>query len=396
MTLSRQTGFLVAANALLLGLAFAAGRWVATPEKAFAAEREPAGAGEAARPRGTDDVPAARRGPSVDAVKLRDALAAGAVQPGSQRALDDFTERLLALAAVDPRMALDLAAQRLEPPLREETMSKVLAVWAERNPDSAWAWAKAGAGKSCDFADTVLGKVAEAQPDLAWEFATELAPRVPDEAAGLYVSALRGMMFAGSYEEAARLLVDAKLPPQAANADYGLGGFLASSWAAFDPESAGEWVSSLPADSRARKQALAGLAQSWPEVDPRGAADFAKQLPPGAERVAMLSAAVNGWYASAPEQVGNWIANIPRGADYDEFAAAISTAPRIVAAGPENSIAWARSISDESLQVDSLARIFTAWIGLADAPAFAYLQDRQMFPPGIRAKLIRRLGLNMP
>ncbi|MGC3991354.1 MAG: hypothetical protein QM796_17060 [Chthoniobacteraceae bacterium] len=349
---------------------------------------------------GADHSAAAAAGaPAVDAHKLRaleEAVVGQMAHLGSQAQFDTLLDELATLAASDPRRAMELARQQLKPPFLDQALAKILARWVETDPAAAWVWAKQNPGEDHVFPDQVLNQVAMTQPDLAWSFAAELAAKAPEESPGFYVSALRGMLYAGNFQAAARLLGSAQLPQKSLDANYGLPGFIASSWAAADPEAAGQWVLSLPGAGNARQQAITGLAQAWPQVDPQGAVNFATQLPASASRLALLTAGVSEWYARDPAQVNAWASAIPHDGDYDQFAAAISSAPNLVSTSPPDSIAWAESISNPELEVQSLAQIFNHWIQMSDTPALAYLQNAKAFPPAIRALLLHRLGLNMP
>jgi hypothetical protein len=307
----------------------------------------------------------------------------------SEQAYDKMMKLLLALAAVDPNAAVEYAVHNLKPPFQSQALTKVLGVWAGNDGVSAWNWAKKNESGNSLFTGAVLKEIASAQPDMAWQFATELAKTTPDRAAGLYVSAMSGMMYMGKYQDAARLLDSAILPPEAAQSSFGLTGLLAGQWGSFAPADAAQWVLTLPQGSNARSQALLALGQSWANVDPAQATDFASQLPASAERISMLTAGLNAWAASDPRAASQWVSSISPGADYDQFAAAIAAAPNIINSSPEDSVAWALAISDDNLKMDSLTKVFTQWFQVADVNAMAYL--RQM-PPAMQNELRSRLG----
>ncbi|HVM61349.1 MAG TPA: hypothetical protein VMV72_10830 [Verrucomicrobiae bacterium] len=308
----------------------------------------------------------------------------------SEQAYDKLMQRLLALAAVDPHGAVDYAVHHLKPPFQEVALTKVLGVWAGNDSQSAWDWVKTNKADDSLLVGTVLNEVGKTQPDTAWRFATELGSTMPQEAAGLYVSVINGMLYAGRYEDATRLLDSAVLPKNVRESEYGLAGFLAGQWAEYQPNRAAAWVLTLPEGGSARRQALAALGQSWAVVDPEGAANFAAELPPGPERVSMMASAVDAWFAKDPKQVDTWIAMLPQGADYDQFAAAIAVAPRIINSDPEASVQWAMAISDDELRMQSLSKVFVQWFQQADVDAMAYLTQ---MPPAIQSELRKRVGI---
>jgi hypothetical protein len=309
---------------------------------------------------------------------------------GNEQAYDQMMKTLLALAAVDPASAIDFALHQLKPPFQEQALAKVLPLWAKQNPQAAWDWVKTQKAEDSPLTGAVLKQVAEIQPDKAWQFATELAKTMPNDAAGFYVSAMNGMIAVGKYDDAAKLLNSAVLPSKSLDSPYGLTGFLVSEWATYQPDQAAAWILTLPQNSNESKQAIIALGQVWANIDPQQSIDFASQLPPSPERISMLTSAVNAWYASDPAQVSSWVSNIPKGPDYNQFAAAIALAPRIINSSPETSVAWAMDISDNDLKMDSLTKIYSYWLETENPNASNSLSQ---LPTDIRSNLLKRLNL---
>jgi len=306
---------------------------------------------------------------------------------------DKMMQLLLTLAAIDPNAAIDYALQHLKAPFQEKALSAVLGVWAKADPQSAFNWVRTSKSADTFLADAVLNDAAGAHPDMAWAFATQLGGANPDEAAGYYVSAMNGMISAGNYVDAARLLGSAVLPAKAQQSEYGLAGLLAGEWAEYEPDQAAAWVLTLPEGGNARRQAVIALGQSWANTDPQQAVNFATQLAPSPERMSMLTTAVSAWLSSNPAQANAWISTVATGPGYDQFAAAISVAPQMVNSNPEGSVTWAMDISDNALKMDSLTTIFAEWFQHADVPAMAYLTQ---MPPDIQDELFKRLNFRRP
>lgn len=310
----------------------------------------------------------------------------------SERAYDQMMDLLLALAAKDPNAAIDYILHTLKPPFQNRALNGVLAVWAGNDGPSAWNWVKANRSGDSLLTGTVLNKIGSQSPAMAWQFATELATNQPDQAAGLYVSALSGMMYTGKYQDAARLLDDAVLPTNQTQASFSLTSLLASQWGAYAPADAAQWVLSLPAGD-AKVQSLVALGQSWANVDPAQAVAFASQLPSSTGRTDMLRSGLNSWIANDPTAANSWISSVSAGPDYDQFASAIATTPVLMNNTPENSVTWAMSISDPNLKMESVVSVFTQWFHSADANAMAYLNQ---MPPNIQTEVRHRLGLVNP
>ncbi|HEX9046087.1 MAG TPA: hypothetical protein VF988_03595 [Verrucomicrobiae bacterium] len=384
-------------NILLAALAF----WLGSRLQAFAPHPDASAPIELRTQNNT--VPAAEIAPGLTAPKTG-TIATSENQPNaeqlkdclnhlgplrSERAFDQMMALLLALAAKDPNAAVNFAAA-LKPPLQSQAMTGVLGIWATKDAAAAWSWVKTNQPEDSLLTGAVLGKIGATQPETAWQFATDLATNMPGQAAGLYVSALSGMTRAGNYQAAARLLGSAVLPSQGTPSAFGLTSLLASQWGEFAPQEAAQWVQTLPGDLR--KQALLALNQSWVNFDPVQAVQFASQQPADSDRVTMVAAGLDAWFSKDPAAANAWVSSYPASgqADYDQLAAALAATPHLVDIAPENSVAWALSISDENLQMDSLQRVFAQWFRGADASAMARLRQ---LPPATQNELCRRLGI---
>jgi hypothetical protein len=398
-SISNSTLKYVVLNLILAALAAEAGslmapRWTGsdTPlaQVRAAAERKVAGETTAGSQHPANvNRPDSSEGDALSEDEIKSSLSnLGKMQ--SEATYDRMMKLLNALAALDPNAAIEYALLQLREPFQEKALSSILDVWSKNDPHAAWNWVKTQRADDSLLTGTVLKKVGETQPDMAWKFATELAQTMPNQAAGLYVSAMIGMAAVGNYEDAVRLLNSAVLPQKALDSAYGLTGFLASEWAEYEPDQAAAWVLTLPDGSNDRRQAVIALGQAWANINPQAAAKFASQLPPSSERISMLTSAINAWYGSNPTQVGAWISSIPKGPDYDQFAAAIAISPRIVNSSPQTSIAWAMDISDNELKMQSLAAVCGQWIIHDEVSAGNYLAQ---LPPAMQENLLQRLNL---
>jgi hypothetical protein len=297
---------------------------------------------------------------------------------------------LLALAGKDPNAAVNFAVS-LRQPFQTKALTGVLGVWAASDGVAAWDWVKSSRPADSLLTGTVLNKVGATQPDVAWRFATELATNLPDQAAGLYVSALGGMMHSGKYQDASRLLDSAVLPAQVTQSPFGLAGLLAGQWGQFAPQDAAQWALALP-EGNLRNQAMLALNQSWANSDPEQAVQFTSRQPASDERISMLAADLDAWFSKDAAAAGAWVSShsTSAGADYNQLAAAVAAAPHLVDTTPENSVAWAMSISDENLKMDTLQKVFAQWFRGADANAMSYLKQ---MPPAMQDELCRRLDI---
>jgi hypothetical protein len=167
-------------------------------------------------------------------------------------------------------------------------------------------------------------------------------------------------------------------------------------WAEKDPQSAWQWVSSLPEEARA--EALNQLAARWAKKDPSSALAAAQALPSEADRSAVMQplvaqlaqtqpASTAAWVRSLPSEqqpsataglmqswlmkdarsATQWAQQLPAGSTRDAAVAALVQSPAL-RRDPATAAHWAATVSDPTLRAQLVNLSFSRW-QLHDAAA---------------------------
>jgi len=305
--------------------------------------------------------------------------------------LDNYIQKLVALAATDPAGALAQARANLTLGRKDEAVTKLLAAWVQKDPQAAWRWLQANEPGNSKYADATLGEIGKADPSMAWSLAEEVAQKSPAGAQLAYVSAMQGMIYAGKFEDAIRL-IGGQTPGLSGQKD--LLTLVGSEWGSYDPAKALAWAQTLPQGSQ--EQVLGSVVESWAAVDPKAVADYSASLPEGNLRSMALTQAVNVWVGqdgSNIKEVASWLNQSSGSADasYDPVRYKIATA----SAGQQDlgtAINWANAIGDDDLRAQALATVITSWSAWDQAGAQDFLQHSNLMTPEMRASVQNRMG----
>jgi hypothetical protein len=305
--------------------------------------------------------------------------------------LDNYIEKLVALAATDPQGALAQARANLTLGRKDEAVTRLLAAWVRKDPQAAWRWLQANEPGNGQYVDATLGEIGKADPGMAWSLAEEVAQKTPAGAQLAYVSAMQGMIYAGKFEDAIQI-IGTGAPGLSGQND--LLTLVGSEWGHYDPAKAIAWAQSLPQGSQ--EQVLGSVVESWAEVDPKAVADYSASLPEGNLRSMALTQAVNVWVGqdgSKIKEVASWLNQSPGSADasYDPVRYKIATA----SAGQQDlgtAINWANAIGDDDLRAQALATVITSWSAWDQAGAQDFLQHSTLMTPEMRASVQNRMG----
>lgn len=390
----RRFGAALAASAAL-GLAFLAGRWNATATSGLrGSDRE--GSPGAARPAAArnpeeriDVRSGAQPGPDGpgSAEADRDALARIDLSPASEARERERLDLIARWAARDPLAALDYVRSDLRGDRRAQGLSIVFKTWARRDPRAAWGWVTRNMPGATPNLDEVIGEVGRSDPALATELVSGWASTHPGSAQELYLAAIRGMAYAGSFTEAAQAIEGAAVPGTGERDD--LVTYLAGQWARYQPEQAAEWARQLPAGP-ARDQAMTSLSIAWADRDPAGAAKFAFGLPPGTSRERALEEVVSKWLTVDPTQARDWVINQGVHDDFDRAVAAIATQPQLMGSQPAVALQWAGDIIDDSVRFRCLNTVLSNLYARDPAEAADYIRSSRDLTPDQRAEFLRR------
>jgi hypothetical protein len=324
----------------------------------------------------------------TDGQPLESAIRHMADKLASEAQFDDMVQKLVEWAKTDPDAALNFAHGHFAGQQQLMVLTRMLSELAKTNPQAAWNWTFQKEPQNYQLLDTVLDEIGKTDSGAAWAYASQFAEKYAADAHNAYYGALRGMIYAGDYETAARLASEANLISPT-NHDGDFPAMIASQWANYAPAKAADWLLSLP-DGTSRTEALAQVGKVWSQSDPEAAADFAASLPAGETRRWVMSTAVGEWADADPVAAANWINQQEGGADFDQVIMAIATSPK---ADPATAVQWANSISVEELQVQTLSRIIQIWMGNDRAAATEYLQTMPLLSQGVREQVQERIRL---
>jgi hypothetical protein len=296
-------------------------------------------------------------------------------RPDSETQYDDILKVLLQWAAVDPATALGYVQKHYDPRHRNSFLYAMLAQWAEMDGRAALDWVTTYLPHDYTQYDAVLSTIGRNNPAAAWLDAQQLAVQEDKaNAQSIYASALRGIVYAGNYAQAAGLIENLQMPP--GEEKYDLSSLLAGQWGLYEPAKAAQWALTLPDDnSLYGRQALVSLGVSWSQSDPQAAANFAMQLPSGVARQNMLATALDSWAADNPGQAATWINQYPPDPDLDMVVRSLSTSPQLIDSNPALAIDWADSIFDEAIKGQTLNIIMNQWTANDPAAANQYLNN---------------------
>ena len=390
----RRFGAALAASAALV-LAFLAGRWSVSATSALGGSDRGGSPGAvrsaAARipERRIDVRGGGQAGPGApgSAEADRDALARLDLSPASEARERERMDLIARWAARDPVAALDYVRFDLRGDRRAQGLSLVFKTWARRDPRAAWGWVTRNMPGATPNLDEVIGEVGRSEPALAAELVAGWASMHPGTAQEVYLAAIRGMAYAGSFTEAAQVIEGAVIPGAGERDD--LVTYLAGQWARYQPEQAAEWARQLP-PGPARDQAMTSLSIAWADSDPSGAAKFAFSLPAGTSRERALEEVVSKWLTVDPAQARDWVINQGVHDDFDRAVAAIATQPQLIGSQPAVALQWAGDIIDDSVRFRCLNTVLSNLYARDPAAAAEYIRSSRDLTPDQRAEFLRR------
>lgn len=300
-------------------------------------------------------------------------------------------ERLRMLAAwarLSPQAALEYVRKNMLRDRQAEALTTVFEAWAGQDPAAAWDWVLNKENGDAGHLRTVLTEVAKSDSAMAQLFARAYSEQHPDLASNAYLSVMDGMMYAGDYGGAQRIVAQAAVPNEEQR--NMLVNFLAGEWARYQPENDAQWVLTLPAGP-VRDQALNALGQAWSDIDPASAAEFAVSLPSGTGRETALNQALSKWTMDNPLQAGEWVLKYNANGDFDQAVAAIATSSDLMNHNVSLALGWAGTIQKENLRDQSTIAIVSTWYSNDPSSAMSYIKDSADLSPEIRQRILSAL-----
>ena len=312
------------------------------------------------------------------------------VSIASDAQLQALIQHLVAWARKDPRAALAYARDKFTLTRQDQIVTAILADWTTRDPHATWEWVGQQASGNAQCVDAVLSVLGKRDAALTRNFADDFSRRHPEAARPTYVSALRGIMYAGNYELATAMVAEADWSASPGGREA-LSRLVGSMWSQYEPRKAAEWAQSLP-DGAVREQALLGIGEAWAAKDPAAAATFAvTALPPGEARRTAVTQAVTNWVQNDPAAVARWLGQQKAGTDLDEAITWLATHPDAIRGNTITALQWANQIGDRELRTQTLVRILSSLDRNRPDTTAAYLESPAV-PSDLRDEVRRRIA----
>ena len=252
----------------------------------------------------------------------------------------EFSMLLQKWAQLDPAQAMAWVEKIKDQGAKFGGYRAVLSTWTRRSPQEAVAWAEAnGRPEAKDEQDgnwamaTIVGQLAKTDADWALRL-TE--GQSMSRARGRMIESVIGQYVSQRGEAAAREMV---MNISDETLRHGAMGRLASQLAANDPQSAAQWIATLPAGD-GRQRALTELVSQWSENDPAAAAAYLSKYPASPE---------------TDESRGRLAQNVLR-------------------KDPEGALAWANTISEDQFRARTVTELVRNWMRRDEEAAQKWVQ----------------------
>ena len=264
----------------------------------------------------------------------------------------EFSMLLQKWAQLDPAQAMAWVEKIKDQGAKFGGYRAVLSTWTRRSPQDAVAWAEAnGRPDAKDEQDgnwamaTIVSQLSKTDADWALRLTEGQAM---SRARGRMIDTVIGQFVSQRGEAAAREMV---MNIRDETLRHGAMGRLASQLAANDPQSAAQWIATLPA-SDGRQRALTELVSQWSENDPAAAAAYLSKYPASPE---------------TDESRGRLAQNVLR-------------------KDPEGALAWAGTISEDQFRTRTVTELVRNWMRRDADAAQKWVQTSQL-PDEVRARL---------
>lgn len=152
-------------------------------------------------------------------------------------------------------------------------------------------------------------------------------------------------------------------------------GTVARSLANDSPEEAILWAQSL-ADPEAQAQAVRGAALGWAREYPLAAMDWALGMEDSDTSDQATRIALSTWAREDPYNASEYVIGMEAGPDKDQ--AASTMAQNLMRQDPEMALLWAESITDPSLQAETLAPITQDWLQKDAAQVTEWIENSSL------------------
>ena len=161
--------------------------------------------------------------------------------------------------------------------------------------------------------------------------------------------------------------------------------FVVGAWAAYEPQSAMQWVMTQP--DELKTTAIDRLGESWSDADPQAAVNFAAGLTGGAMRESLLLPAFKKWLGADPAAASSWLAAAQPHKDFDPLINELATQPSVNNGQVKEALILAGKVQDPELRLGTVVSILSAFKQKDPTAAAAYLQDIAYLTDSERTRL---------
>lgn len=322
------------------------------------------------------------------------------VPPGAAR-----ENALRALAgkwtALDSEKALTWAKSLVEPSERTAALETILSALVRQDPLRTITLAKENLdGDAMDRVVTRgLRQLADVDPKTAANFVSQLPPGALQKATSISVARslagedinaalnwLQSLPAGDTQQTALNNVLDIWVRSDAAAAGQYIATMaagemqnaaarhLAENWGEKDHASAIAWAASL-ADESARSAALLNAASGWARVDAPAATQWAVTLAAdNGARTSALRSALSYWVLADPGAAAAYVGTL---SEADQMKTLSAVAPQFAQSNVNGALAWAQSLSPESVRRLALSEVVNRWKLNQPAEASQWLSANQ-------------------
>jgi hypothetical protein len=368
---------------LVAVIAFTAGRWAAVPEaindvSALTTASTPLQTSQASYPLADKNT-----APRVQQLASKKPSLKGGRSYASD---NEQLQVLLALAATNPQAAME-QTQAFRGAIKAKAQAAILDIWAARDAYGAWSWVQSFQPDNNAQFIKLLEVIGRNEPQAAVTYAEKFLEGHREFRKDIYLSAVTGITQAGAYTLAADWVNKLEIEPDTKTE---LISFVASAWAAYEPQAAMQWLMKQP--QTIQISAIDSVSAAWADVDPQGATHFASTLS-GTERQPMLQDSFKKWLAEDSAAASTWLAAAPNQTDLDSLINEVATQPNTSNGEVKTALAWAEKVHDSALRLNAVRSILSSFKARDPIAAAAYLQELSYISSAERTQLAEDLAL---
>ena len=318
---------------------------------------------------------------------------------------DETLAALEELVKTRPVEAIDLA-QSLAPTAEEKEawIHELMRAWAGRDAQAAWTWLGAQSADRMDQVggNALVGVVLEAMAARAPEtmlLNVDALLRLgsPSGAIAPQLGVQRGLeaLIRHGRTDLAQQAVEGwardPLKPDIGATAYET---VAAALGKDAPETAGNWLKSLPASDE-RTTAIAAFTDSWADRNPQAALSWAEALKPSEGREAAIDRTVSDWVdvnaVAATEWLGNYLSRAPADGEADRLIETVINVSSVVRNDPQLALKWADLISDPGKRETYEENAALQWSRQDAAAAIGYVRQSPAISADRKQSLIGKM-----